>query len=486
MIDIQVRTHDKFSVEFKIGYVVRKDAKENEFMMNTWFFVPHSLDINALTYSKQDFYKDVKSNIRLITPIYSLKEIAESGATPFVFLEQAFEGLVAEVIPDSLSEYEYQIKMFCSILKSALREEVHHIVFNPVAEDREYLLEHYIADIRRITERYRSLRRKINVVTVPKNAISYFLFGDEYISNLIELQTYRLLDGLKEKVPLCYESVHTHLMELILEEVKYKQERGYLIVEKNSPENNRAVIYRRGMLKKYAESELFLTADKKRDGVLVEQVYYSLAAGLSMIFATVVAFSVQKKYGNFTMPLFVALVVSYMLKDRIKELMRYYFAHKLGKKYFDHKTTISIKNNPVGWIKEACDFISEDKVPEEVMNMRARSDLLEAENRTAGEKIILYRKLVQIDAESLDRNNKYETTGVNDIMRFNVEGFLQKMDSREYGIYVPEEDETYGMILGEKIYYVNFLMQFQYDGKINYRRFRLLLNRDGIQAVQEL
>ena len=37
-----------------------------------------------------------------------------------------------------------------------------------------------------------------------------------------------------------------------------------------------------------------------------------------MIFATGIAFAFQQKYGNFTIPLFVALVISYMLKDRIK------------------------------------------------------------------------------------------------------------------------------------------------------------------------
>lgn len=44
------------------------------------------------------------------------------------------------------------------------------------------------------------------------------------------------------------------------------------------------------------------------------------------------------------MPLFIALAVSYMLKDRIKELMRSYFAHKRLNRYFDNKTKIGIKD----------------------------------------------------------------------------------------------------------------------------------------------
>ncbi len=49
MIDIKVRVHDRFSVEFKIGYLVQKNLKANDFMMNTWLFIPNSLDINSFT-----------------------------------------------------------------------------------------------------------------------------------------------------------------------------------------------------------------------------------------------------------------------------------------------------------------------------------------------------------------------------------------------------------------------------------------------------
>lgn len=86
MIDIQVKLHDRYSVECKVGYHVDRDTEENEFRMNTWFFVPHSLDINASTYPKEAFYRDVKSNVRLITPIYTLEEDCEWRMDAFRFL----------------------------------------------------------------------------------------------------------------------------------------------------------------------------------------------------------------------------------------------------------------------------------------------------------------------------------------------------------------------------------------------------------------
>ena len=205
-----------------------------------------------------------------------------------------------------------------------------------------------------------------------------------------------------------------------------------------------------------------------------------------MIFATVIAFSFQKKYGNFTMPLFVALVVSYMLKDRIKELMRFYFAHRLGKNYFDRKTKISMGDKVVGQIKDGVDFISENKVPEEIINRRARTDLLAADNRYAGEKIILYRKWIQLDAEILGEYSQYDISGVNEIIRFDLGNFARKMDEHAYELYVPEGDSGYTAIKGEKIYYVNFLIQLRHEGNVDYRRFRLMITRDGIREIQNL
>ena len=102
----------------------------------------------------------------------------------------------------------------------------------------------------------------------------------------------------------------------------------------------------------------------------MEQIYYSIAAGVAMIFATAVAWATQVRYGNITWPLFIVLVISYMLKDRIKELMRFYFAHKLGNKYYDKKAKIQIGSKDVGIIKEGVDFISFGKTPQEVLKLR--------------------------------------------------------------------------------------------------------------------
>lgn len=486
MIEITAKVHDKFSIEFKVGFIVRRKLKVNHFAINTWIFVPNSLDINPLTYSKNQFYRDVKSNIRLITPIFLLREISAGSAIPFHNLEKAFQTIASEPTRTNIREYEYQIKMFTAIFKSAIRNEVIHLLNNTIEDDVEYLVNAYLESINDITAKYRDLRRMINVPTISPEILDYYFFGDEFISDSVEQSSCRIVRFLEIRNKKKYSKAIEALAGFWRKETMYKREKGYIIVDKNSPTRNREFVFRRGILKKYIESDLFLQARKKKDGILIEQIYYSIAAGLSMIFATAIAFSVQMKYGNFTMPLFVALVVSYMLKDRIKELMRFYFAHQLGSRYFDHKTTICIKDTPIGWSKEAMDFITDDKVPREVMDIRSRSPLLEAENRTMDEKILLYRKLVHIDREEIGKNSDYLIAGINDIMRLHLTRFMQKMDNPGESLYLLDENNAASIIQGEKVYYLNIVMQLQFDNQVDYKRFRVILTQSGITQLEEL
>ena len=71
MIEEHVKAHDKFSLELKVGFIAHKEQKTNDFAMNIWMFIPNSLDINRFTYSKTNFYRDLKSNILSIRILVS-------------------------------------------------------------------------------------------------------------------------------------------------------------------------------------------------------------------------------------------------------------------------------------------------------------------------------------------------------------------------------------------------------------------------------
>ena len=487
MIDIKVTIHDRFSIEFKVGFVVRRKLKVNDFAINTWIFIPNSLDINPLTYTKQQFCRDVKSNIRLITPRFLLREIAGGKAVPLRNLTRAMEAMANAPTRTNVQEYEYQIKMFSAIVKSSQRDEIAHIINQPHKNgDLDHLIRSYAENITAIAANYRELRKTINVPTVTQEVMHYYVFGDEFISNIVEQNTYRLIEGLEALHGEEYGELIALLKDLIRSENSYKRGMGYLTVEEGDPDNNRNLVFRHGVLKRYVESDLFLSSRKKKDGLIVEQLLYSMAAGISMVFATAIAFWGQRKFGSVATPLFFALVVSYMFKDRIKEVLRFYFAHTLSRRYFDNKTKIGIKDAEIGWVKEGVDFVTDKKTPREIMDIRSRSALLEAENRTMDEKILLYRKLVRIDREVMDANSEYTMSGINDIMRLHFTQFIQKTDNPEVPLHRLDEEGNVEGIEGEKAYYINIIMQMRFEEHIENKRYRVIFNRSGITEIEEL
>ena len=486
MLSIQAKRHDNFSLEFKCGFNCKEDRVRDDFSVNAWIFVPNSLDINPENYGKKQFYRDIKSNVRLITPVYLLREIADESSLPLTTLKKALEEVAADPGSVNMDAYEYHLKMFSAIFKSSLRNHAVHIRDTRQLSSAVYLLEDYIKDTVSVIEKFRGLYRIIDVPTVSDKVRGYFRLCDEFMGHSLDVQTIRIIkkiDALPDVEELA--SIRQRLVKLIEDERKYKQRVDYGLLN-GEDGHDRQLVYHRGMLKKFVESELYIHLSKKKDGVALEQIYYSIAAGVAMIFATAVAWLIQVKYGNITWPLFVALVISYMMKDRIKDLMRYYFAHKLGNKYFDKKAGVTIGKKRVGEIKEGFDFISLNNTPAEVLNMRGRASSVEDEARIFDEKVMLYRKHLRIDAAALSSVDDYPMRGINEIMRLHLNRFTQKMDNPKILIDTLDSDGNLKSMSVRKTYYLNIVFQLQHDNNVEYHHFRIVMSRDGILQVNEI
>ena len=483
MIDISVRIHDKFSIEFKIGYRTLRDVDVNKFTVNTWIFIPYSLDINQATYPQSVFYRNIKTNIRFITPDYPLKEIADINSEPVVFLKNALVRFAGNPVDSMVKDYEYNIKMFSAIVKSAIRDDIMLMMHS---HPEESMCNDIISNAEKILEIYRSFSTIIENSKMSTEYARYYSFGDEFLSNVLHRQMLRMITFLEKKEQELYVAIKDTVFKALADEVEYRKRKGYMVIDKENPDNNQSLIYRSGALKRYIESELFLGVNKKKDGVFIEQIYMSLAAGLSMVFATIIAFSVQQRFGNFTMPLFVALVVSYMLKDRIKELMRYYFAHRLKEKYFDNKISISLGDSKIGLSREGVDYIKDTQVPASIMSIRNRTPLLEAENRYSKETILLYRKSVRLSRYQLDKSSGFYISGINEILKFNVSDILSKSDDPNVPLYIVHSSGEYEEVLASKMYFMNIVIHFK-DAECDFcKKYLISFNREGIRAIDEI
>jgi len=495
MIKVDTKIHDKFSIEFKVSFLPQNKSCSNNFKTNTWIFIPNSLDINPSTYGKDQFYRDMKSNIRLVTPQFLLNDIIGNGSIPFEKFKKSVEKYINKPTEENKIKYEYHTKMFAAICHSSIRNSTNKITSSKKSRSTIHLCEEFIQNLENITQKYRNFIHKSEFKN--KEARHPLRFTDEYLSQIFDIYVYKVIRKIKRSLKKIrsketysketykdFYDVYARIKTFLINEKIYKKANNHFYIKSNDDDNNRYVIFRHGALKKFVESDMYIELNKKEDGFAIRQIFYGIAAGLAMIFATIIAFSFKWKFGSVSTQLFIALVISYIFKDRIKELTRYYFSNKLSTRFYDDKANINISHDKVGWIKESVDFTKEKNMPKEVISLRNRSSLLEYENEIFNEKIIFYRKRVFLDGKELAKHSTYKTNGVTDIMRLYMNRFIQKTDNPTVNMNFINDEYDIDSTKTQKIYYINVIMQFIYNDQEEYKRFRIVLVRSGILSIQ--
>lgn len=199
MIDLETKIHDKFTLEFKVGFnteTAERKTKFRDYVMNTWIFVPNSLDINAAKYSKEDFYRDLKSGVRLITPSYSLHELAnDEQLLPSQALISNFNDMSSA--PKDTQDLTHAIKMYCAIAKSAFRDGCFAITQHTDNNGLSSSCNRFLEDGRKILARFRGLFNQLNEQNSSDRIRQVFSYGDEFLSNVMEKYAYRLRDSMR-------------------------------------------------------------------------------------------------------------------------------------------------------------------------------------------------------------------------------------------------------------------------------------------------
>lgn len=481
MIQEYIKIHDQQTVEIKLEFPsLKQEGRKDTYFVNTYLFLPYALDINKHSFSKQDFYNSLKTYIRLTTPFFLLQNIAKGKNSPYARLSKSAQNFIAFPDEDKKAKFELQIKRFCSILGSSLRHAVNHILDTINAADRERLVADFISQVTQIREAYKSLRSTINVPLKSNDVFEVYQLADEYQSLLVEKHVFILTDELVKKNENIDKTQLVKLNDLVLQEMTFREEKDYLSVAKTH-QSNEDILYRSSQLKKFIESNLFLNTDTKKDGVIFEQIIFGFAAGLAMIFATAVAFASQIMYGNLTFPFFVALVISYIFKDRIKELVRLYLNKRQYRYFYDFKTNISDrKNRNIGALKESFLFVKHKHLSELILAARSKMRSTEISDESIGEKIIRYRNKINIFKNKVGEPDDF--SGFTEILRINISDFTKKMDDPEKEIFIRTKN-GFKKSYTDRVYHLNMILTYS-DGKDKkFRLYKLIVSKNGIKRI---
>ena len=182
------------------------------------------------------------------------------------------------------------------------------------------------------------------------------------------------------------------------------------------------------------------------------------------------------------------LVVSYIFKDRMKDLLRNYISLKLQKFFFDHKTKIySNLGHQIGILREHFSFVDENMLPKKITELRKKDFMLGIDEDLFGEKVMLYKKQITLFSDKFQKVfPDSHINGINDIIRMDVSSFIRKMDNPSEDVFIPKKTD-YQKVKGVRVYHLNMIIKYSLDethSVIN--RFRLIFNRNGIKRIEQM
>lgn len=469
-IDELVKIHDRSQFEIKLGYLIDHNKKKTDYGINLYFFLPRNLGVNKYNYSNNQFFEDMFSYVRLITPKSDLVNLAKRANRLLHFIEEKKDNAYKHA-----NYINYELKIIICSFRAYLRDYSKAVKKKP---DATFNLANLLIEIEHFRDIIKKFSGLVNLTNETKLR-DLFLFSDEYSSLVAVMYLFRIYKHINK-----YGAESEYLQKAIIAEVEYRKHHGMSYASEDDS-GNEELLYKYSVFKKYFYNILFLFQKRREDAVEFRHFLYAIAAGIAMIFATSVAFISQKKYGNFTFPFFVALVVSYMFKDRIKDVFRQVFENKfIFKRVYDFKNKIydPERLELYGLYKERARFIKKPQVPEDIVSTRLYGSRGSLSTWYVGEEVLKYEKKIKINNRKILDSFSDRIEGLNDIMRFNINNFTKKMDDPDTLVYMLNDGVK--KVKAAKVYHVNIVIEFTSNDERSLYKIRLILTKDGIKRIE--
>ncbi len=506
IFDSKIRLHDRHRFEIKLDMDLPQSSR-TVYELESYFFIPRALNIGPHTYSKEDFYNNNQRYIRFKTPKISLSKLCDPalGTSPLNRVKESLSKILSGSNDPALVELVYdEFKLLGCVIRGEIRDHVKIFMadletYAPQPPERGKPvfvgegLESFLADLKYLGSRINALKPDALDPAVPVKLRETFKFFDEYLSLIMEEYLTSLLAVLRRnKAALAaFENVEKELTALVVAQSQYRAAMNYPSVLKEG-ECNEVIIYRRGVLKKFISSVLYLKPELEEWQTLT-QVLFGLAAGLAMLFAVTATIYAQNRYTMNSVPFVLVIVTSYIFKDRIKDWLKLMFSRNLTRWFSDREIKIldPYNSEKIGVLKEAFTFISEAAVPPDIARIRKIDNITSIDEDGKPERVFKYKKEIALYPEKIISTHD-RRKDLNDIMRFNIKDFITQAD--DSAVEYPYADPATGLIrtaFCSRVYHMNMIVKYSYSdaqgvSQIHFDRIRIVLNKEGLVRLEEV
>lgn len=483
------------------------DARRSQYRVETYFFVPRSLGLTPHTYPRAQFYHDVQTYLRFKTPSIPLADLAdhESGESPLEHIRRLAENLRRGARDARRARaLSYELRMFGCVIRAGVRDRAAALqsrirdlpagarARTILIADIAGLSASLVADVVAVLASWRSLRTSVLVEPVPVRLQETFALVDEYVSFAVEVGLTELLEEV-DRSPGAGElrAVRRQLIACIVAERDYRVGAGYgdLFAESD----DESLVYRRGMLKKLVTSVLWLEVDKEQEGRSIADAAAGAAAGVAMLFTVLATILHMRWWMINTAGFVVAAVLTYILKDRIKDWLKRFFHQRYSRFLADYNVKIRdpMTGAYVGRSRESFGFVDDDRVPDDVAALRRRDAGSPVELEARRETVLKYDKEIRLEGQEVLERVHFDGYDLNDISRFALRELLARADDPDHvlPVYDARSDGVHSRTF-HKVYHLNIVMVLgagpRRDRTTTMRRLRVVFDKHAIRRLEEI
>jgi hypothetical protein len=492
-----IERHDLYNFEAKINYSSQNtpDKKKSSYLLELYFFIPKTLQINKDSYTKDEFFLDLNNRIRFKTPQMALEGIInkENELSPINRildnLKQIDFGNITKKIEIRI---EREIRLLACIMKVILRDQISYLLQNYHELKNkcnvQEVVEDYLASLKSFQKKVGYLMGKFIKAQIPLKLRESFQFALEYLSIQIEHWITLVLEKIGDEFN---NEVQSKLIKIIESEQKRRKslsERS--LIKKNGA--NESFSYYKGILKKYTQGVLYLEKRKKNPKSTSTQIFYSIAEAVAMFLSLFLGYVLLENFVEYSLPFILLAVVIYMLKERIKDNAKAISDKAMGLVFPDmrHEIYDEFYEEQIGVSKEKVTFVKWEDTPQEILKIRRASNVSPLEEKGKPEKILFYNQKITLFNKEIDRIHTRKHN-LSNILRFNIRQFLKYMDDpMEYVSYWNDDTRNVKEIGIANVYHLNVVYKLtSFEGtdqeEIIYDKFRVIMDQKGIKRVEE-
>lgn len=513
-------------IETSFSYKIHLREEEHSvrypktYITQSYFFFPQQMKISPHSYPVENFYRDIKSYINFRIPKLSFREIIglsdNPHRSPLKKLRRELSETSSFNFGDQKEDFlRQEARMFACSLYNFMERKLSKIsrlidstIKNTPPEknaDAEILNERIHNSITKAVRIFREWHRttKPQSFEKSKRLQEEFDLVDEYIvqvykdfllNTMEKLELVRLVREDRKSLKRLFK---THLRALRV----YARSMGYAWVDsESSTQELENYLFRKGSLKRKIWSALYLDARSRPLFRLQKQVGSMIAAGFAGAWAVSAEILLQsnaagpvasKSYGFSTFIIATALIMAYIMKDRIKEIGKGYFNGGLFRKLPDSSNKIVYpKDNSgqddviVGNFSETVRYHKADQLNDELNEICKLAGIDEDESKS----VVCYEQRLSIKEKPI-RALKRKIRAVYGFYRFNVGNLLGPLDNPFETGLVPTQGLSSVKRQFPKVYHLDLLIRIgssDPNSTPSFHAFQLTLDKNGISRVERI